>query len=79
MRELTDAECAVLKIIAHIDRSRMDTFGGYPSQYVIENDRVYWADYDSGKDHLAVTLDVYPINEFIRQFAHYLDEEEVTE
>lgn len=59
----------VAAIIGRCDQSRIDCFGGYHSQYVIENGKVYWADYDAGKEHNAVELTVTPIDEFITKHA----------
>lgn len=51
-----------------MDGSRMDRGGGYPSQYVIENGKVYWAHPDDGKDGNAVALTVLPVEAFIESY-----------
>jgi len=71
---VNEQQRTVAKIIERADASRLEMFGGYPSQYVIENDKVYWADYDAGKEYAAVELTVLPIAEFIEQHYEWLED-----
>jgi hypothetical protein len=65
----------VERIIERADQSRLDMCGGYPSANVIENGKVYWANYDAGKEYNAVELIVMPIDEFIKSYDFWLEEE----
>lgn len=74
-QQLEELEEQVRRIIEAADCTRLDICYGYPSQYVIENDRVYWADYDASKEYKAVQLIVMPIAEFISEFQCWLETE----
>ena len=65
---LTD-EQTVEAIIDALDGARFDTQGGYPSQWVIENGKVYWASVDHGG---GPDLTVLPVDEFIATYRHWL-------
>jgi hypothetical protein len=65
----------IAKIIEKHDQDRLEAAGGYPSEYIIENDKVYWADYDPGKEFQAVTLGVWLIDKFIEEYEYVLDME----
>jgi hypothetical protein len=64
----------IARIIEAADSSRLDDSGGYPSEYVIDRGKVYWADYDAGKEYAAITLTVMRIDEFISEHSYWLDE-----
>jgi hypothetical protein len=66
----------VAAIIERCDQGRMDHNGGYYSQYVIENGKVYWADYDPGKEYNAVTLTVTPVKKFISEHAWVFEDDD---
>jgi hypothetical protein len=58
-------------IIERADEVRMTHNGGYPSAYVIEHGKVYWADYDAGKEDNAVTLTVMKLAAFVDAHSYY--------
>ena len=57
-----DKESKIDEIIELMDQARFDTRGGYPSQRVFENGKVYVAtvDHDDGPELIHM-----PMNEFI--------------
>ena len=54
-------------IITKQDETRL---GGYPSQWVVENEKVYWAtvDHDGGP-----SLEVMPVDQFIDKYGDDVD------
>jgi hypothetical protein len=58
-------------IIDELDQLRIDMHGGYPSQFVIENGKVYWA---TITDEIEPNLTIEPIKEFIAERMWLLDE-----
>jgi hypothetical protein len=62
-------EDRVRLIIEHRDARRFDHEGGYPSDYHIENETVYWASIDDGKPDLTIAT----VSEFIAD-EEYLDD-----
>jgi hypothetical protein len=66
----------VERIIERADQSRMDSVGGYPSQFIIDNGNVYWADYDAGKEYNAIEFTVMPVGKFIKENDFWLEDDQ---
>lgn len=65
-KKLTPAK-KVEFIVASCDETRIDNSGGYPSQYILENGKIYWATMDGGKEYNAPELVVRPVEQFIEE------------
>lgn len=61
-------EKKVAYIINSVDETRMDNHGGYPTDWTIENGKVYWANLDGGKDYNKTLLEISPIEKFIKDY-----------
>lgn len=61
----------VEQIINAADKLRLDCDGGYPSQYLIEHGKVYWANFDHDGDISLIDLS---IEEFIEKFRFHLED-----
>lgn len=59
-------------IIDAIDSARMNASGGYPSDYVIENGRLYWATLDDFKEYNAPQLIVRDVEDFVEENAYWV-------
>jgi hypothetical protein len=63
-------------IIDTLDNGRMSFNGGYPSQYVIENGKIYWATLDARKEYNAPELVVRDLDGFIEDYRWVFDDRE---
>jgi hypothetical protein len=60
------------KIIMELDQIRFDIVGGYPSQYLVENGKVYWATVNDNDEPELIHM---PIDEFISEYGWAIDPE----
>jgi hypothetical protein len=84
-REHEDPLALIRLIIMTRDYIRLQCDGGYPSQYVVENGKVYWATLADGRDNKP-ELRVRTIEKFMEEYddgfmeeVFHLEEEEDNE
>lgn len=72
---MSDAEETVAEIIRAADRLRLDSEGGYPSDWKIANGRVYWATVGgwAGAPN-EPRLVVRDVDDFIDEYSFHLEE-----
>lgn len=73
--ETLTPEQRVAVIIERDDNNRIDWNGGYPSEYIIDNDRVIWATLSSSKEYRQPLLVIQPIADFIEEHQWIFDDE----
>lgn len=63
-----------IKLLNILDTARLDSSGGYPSDFIIKDDTLYMATISSFKDN-APELVIQSVDEFIKEYEELLEEE----
>jgi len=60
------------EIVMALDQIRLDAVGGYPSQHIVENDKIYMATVNDNDEPHLIHM---PIGEFISENGWVIDPE----